>query len=241
MGINSREKMFINSYILLAVIFFLFVYIFILHFLIYKKSKEIKSILLKLSNFEQKEDKDQIIKYVKSYIEGLTASRQITKGELIKDDRIREFIFENTQNSRVFIHYTSTELVARKIVSEGFKFIDTFHKTAESVNKDDIELVYKHSIRRLYGNFVIVICVGNKVFEYYLNELKNRKKDNTISVEQILVKHPPSLNDNDEEEYIFPKEYIKGYFNYETGEIIKNKVHNPLFDSEIFRKNLERA
>ena len=132
-------------------------------------------------------------------------------------------------------------MIARKINEEGFKFVDTFHKTAEAVNKDDVELIYKHNIRKLYGNYVIVICINNKIFEYYLNQLKHRKKDNIISVEQIMVNEPPVINENDEEAYLLPNYYIKGYFNFENGEIVSNPSFNPAYDSKVFMQNLEKV
>ncbi|MBN2521503.1 MAG: hypothetical protein JXB17_13400 [Bacteroidales bacterium] len=229
-----------ESNILLVIIIILFLYIVVLHYIIYKKTNEIKSILFKLSENEKFQDKDFITNYLKAYLEGISGDHKKIKTDYIKHEDIQNFIYEDTKSCRTYIHYTSSEQIAQKIVKEGFKFADTFHKTAESVNQDSVELLYKHSLRKLYGNCVVVICVNNKIFEYYLNELKIKKKDNIISVEQVMVDKPPEINENDEETYLFPNKYVKGYFNYETGQIFRNEEFNPEYDSKKFIKNLER-
>ncbi|PKP38525.1 MAG: hypothetical protein CVT98_04985, partial [Bacteroidetes bacterium HGW-Bacteroidetes-15] len=62
-----------------------------------------------------------------------------------------------------------------------------------------------------------------------------------ISVEQIISKKAPQLNENLDEVYLLPIQYVKGYINSETGEIIPNNDFFPSYDTPQFLENLKSA
>jgi hypothetical protein len=131
------------------------------------------------------------------------------------------------------------EQVALNILSEGFKFVDSFYKTALPVSNDRLDLLIKHNNKKFYGDYIIVICIANEIVRLYSDEIEMAGIKN-YSFENILTESPPFKNENAEITYLLPSQYIKGYINYRTGEIITNPVFNPLFSSPGFSQNINR-
>jgi len=61
-----------------------------------------------------------------------------------------------------------------------------------------------------------------------------------IAVEQILTEHPSVIDENADEVYLLPKQFIKGYFNYIEGTIVENPDFDLNYHSEIFDENLNK-
>jgi hypothetical protein len=59
-------------------------------------------------------------------------------------------------------------------------------------------------------------------------------------VEQLLTEKPPFLNEDSDMIYTLHHKFIKGYFDFKTGKIIKNPDFNPSFCSGLFEKNLKK-
>jgi hypothetical protein len=148
-------------------------------------------------------------------------------------------LIEN-RNCRTFVHYTKGSSTAQKIAREGFKFAISFHKTAEPISTDQIDLIYKHNLRKYFGNYIIVICISRGIYDFYEGELNKIDQTNT-NIEQILTESPAVLDENKDEVYTLPKEFVKGYLNYESGEITDNPFYNPDYDSQAFRRNLQKV
>ena len=137
----------------------------------------------------------------------------------------------------LFIHYTKDEEVVQRIIREGFRFADSFYKTAEAITNDKLDLVYKHYLRKQFGRYVIIIAISKEVYNRYLNEITNTNK--VLNVEQILSIRCSQLNENLDEVYQLPKQYIKGYINSETGDIVRNPDFDPYYDNPLFLENLK--
>jgi len=163
----------------------------------------------------------------------------VAKRDKLFDKNVISYLFEGDKELRIFVHYTKEEPVARKIFEEGFRFVESFDKTAEPIINDTIDLTYKHNVKKYYGKFIVVICISDSIYSKYDNELKSLKKSN-IQVEQVLTEAQPCVNENNDEVYFLSSQFIKGFVNYETGEIVDNPSFNPNFDSLIFKANLER-
>ncbi len=230
-----------DTTILLVIILILLIYTIFLHYQIFKKSKEIDAIHLKLTHIDKYWDKSYVIDYIRTLIESKSLDLPKSKNDLLSSEFIKKFILENTEENNTYIHYTAEKEIAHKIIKEGFKFSSNFHKTAELITNDEIELSYKHSLRKLYGNYIIVICISKKIFDFYLNELKIKNKHDILSVEQMLVEQPVEIDENSEDLYTLSNKYIKGFLNYITGEISENPEFNPNYDSGIFQKNIENV
>lgn len=151
---------------------------------------------------------------------------------------IINFIFSD-KGTKTFLHYTAYQLDADGIISEGFKFVTSFYKTAEEVRLDMTDLAYKHNRLSAYGRFVIVISIDEKLYRHFLEEtLKVSSYD--VFVEQLLTEKPPFLNEDSDMIYTLHHKFIKGYFDFRTGQIVKNPDFNPSFCSGLFEKNLKK-
>lgn len=218
----------------LIIIVILLFYIAFLQYQLHRKTMYVEDLTSKMIEFERKLDPESITKLLK---EKSTPDMSLRVNTLLEAS-VQRFLLEEEPTCKLFIHYTREEVVAKRIFDEGFIFADSFHKTAEAVTTDQINLVYKHYLHKNYGKYVVVIAISKDIFNYYTNEIGKTKK--VLNVEQLLSEIGPSINDNDDEVYLLPKQFIKGYINLETGETIKNANYNPSYNSPIFKKNLEK-
>lgn len=219
------------------IIIILLAYIGFLHYQLHKKNDFIESLVKRQLNIENtlsKEGLDDIIRKLKS----LSNNTQAKQSKLF-DKEIQDFILKDEENQVLFIHYTKDEDVVRRINQEGFRFADSFYKTAEAISNDKLDLVYKHNLRKNFGKYVVILAIDKSIYNFYLDAISNSNK--VISVEQILSKKSPQLNENLDEVYLLPNQYVKGFINSETGEIIPNKDFNPSYDSPQFLINLKSA
>jgi len=154
------------------------------------------------------------------------------------EDSTLNFILENDKDLKIFIHYTKDEADANSILKDGFKFADSFYKTALSVSKDKLDLIIKHNRRKFYGDYLIIICISNDIVNYYSMELEKAGIKNYF-FENILTENPPSRNDNSDLMYQLSSQFIKGYVNHRTGEIVKNPGFDPWYNSPGFMKNID--
>jgi len=121
----------------------------------------------------------------------------------IKYQSLIDFIGESKGYS-IYLHTTDTVENAKSICENGLEFKD-FDKTTDSINSVDA-LVYNLNIRRDYGNFTVIIQISGNISNY---ETISRK----------------GYDKNNEEIFILPPQYIKGYFDRTTYKIFAN----PLF------------
>ncbi len=149
---------------------------------------------------------------------------------------IQDFIFKGSDNDYLFLHYTSEEKIARKIIKTGFRF-STFDKTTVKTQNDIIDLNYNHLVRKPFGKNVVVICISKKIYDKYLH-LINQSKNNYMKVEEILSESEVQKNDSGDNIYVLHRKFIKGFFNYRTGVIEKNPDFDSCYDSENFEKNI---
>lgn len=226
----------INVSFELLLIIALFVYIIYLQLRLAKNNILLKSYFDKVERTDSKLDKKDIILFLEK-IKNPDYSGVVTKDRIL-DKKISNFIFENETEITLFLHYTSSENVANKILKEGFKFANSFYKTAEYIYNDELYLIQRHHEHKQFGNYVIVICISKNIFNHYSEEL-NKLKTKNIAVEQILTETQPTTDENNEFLYTLPNQFVKGYFNYKEGTIVKNLDFNPYYHSDIFDKNLE--
>ncbi|HCI55676.1 MAG TPA: hypothetical protein PLN06_01530 [Bacteroidales bacterium] len=206
---------------LLIFIIFLAGYIVFLHIKLVKRDIKIENLLRQIEN-----------------------PAQSIKLEEIKDEKlfsrdVMNFIFEFQNTAKIYLHYTKLKSDAENIIKEGFRFVDSFYRTAFPATDDKLELFIKHNSKKLFGDYVVVICISNEIINYYNNEIVKAGLKN-CRYENILTEKPPEKNDNSDNVYILPSKYIKGFFNHCTGEIIVNSEFDPDYSSPWFIKNLEQ-
>ncbi len=126
------------------------------------------------------------------------------------------FIFDNIENEKVYTHYTHSEIIANKIMEEGFKYIDSFYKTTQNVHNDLVVLNYKHNLYEHYGEFIIIICIPDELIDFVKKEVNLSKLN--LTVEDFISKDTQQSDEN----YTLPAVFVKGYIKYRTGEIFRN-------------------
>lgn len=222
------------EFILILALFF---YIAYLHFMLAKKNMLLKTCFDNIEKADSKLDKKDIIRFLEN-IKNPAYTKPVTKDRIL-DKKISNFLFENENEIKLFLHYTPSKEIADKIINEGFKFANSFYKTAEYIYNDKLYLIQRHHEHKQFGDYVIVICISKNLFNKY-SEKVNQLKNNDVTVEQILVEHNPTTDDNQDLIYTLPKQFVKGYFNFREGQIVENTDFDFNYESEIFEKNLSK-
>ena len=221
---------------LLIIIIILAIYIVYLHFQIEKKNILINSIVRKISGNEKQLSADELKKFI-SELHRYNPQAVNVQDKLF-DEKILDFIFGNAENTRVYIHYTMDENIARAIMSEGFKFNETFHNTALPVSNDKLDLLFVHNNRKYFGDLIVVINISKELINRSI-EVMNEAGLKNYSVENILSEIPSKQNDAVDSFFLLPAQYIKGVINYKTGVIISNAVFQPDYQSPGFLEKIK--
>jgi hypothetical protein len=221
---------------ILFIILVLLGYIIFLQLQLSKKNIFIETTVRRLSGIEKNRSMEEMMLFLQE-IEQLSQYSSFFTDKLLEDSTLK-FILESGKNIRSYIHYTKDEIDARSILVDGFIFADSFYKTALPVTKDKLDLKMKHNSRKLFGDYIIVICISVDVANFYSYELEKAGIKN-VSFENILTDTLPSRNDNSDLIYQLSAQFIKGYVNHRTGVIVKNPGFDPLYDSPNFLRNID--
>lgn len=210
-------------------------YIIYLHIQLAKKNLFIETTVKRFSGIEKNWSSEELMKFLREVKKaGHYGSFFIEK---LFDEKPLGFLLENQKDSRIYIHYTKEEADAKNILMQGFMFADSFYKTALPVFDDRLDLLIKHNGRKSFGDYMIIICLSDKLFDHYASEI-DRKGLKEYSVENILTESPPFINENSDVIYQLSNKFIKGYINHQTGDITSNPDFNPTFNSDLFERNL---
>ena len=136
----------------------------------------------------------------------------------------------------VFVHNTSTEDLARKIVNEGFRFLHHLTYSTDVVSPHDlVQIRYFNILRRSYGVYTIVLGIGKELIELYSRSLQGTP----YHFSEVLSLHPPAMNDDGDPVYILPAHFVKGFFNQKSGEPVTNPHFDPHRIIPDFDRNLQ--
>jgi hypothetical protein len=212
-------------------------YVIYLHTRLAKKDIFIESTVRRLSGIEKSHSMEEMMTFL------LEIQKSDQFGSFFKDRLLDEntinFIFENDKDLRIYMHYTKDESVARSIVTDGFKFADSFYKTALPVSKDKLDMIIKHNSRKFFGEYLIILSISNDIVNFYSLELEKAGLKNYV-FENVLTEEPPVRNENSDLVYQLSSKFIKGYVNLRTGEILKNQSFDPFYNSPAFMANIEK-
>ena len=223
------------TYIYLPIVFLLMLYIAYLHIQLNKSRDMYASFVKKMLHVEKLGSKEEIKKLIKK-LASFDFNFLFPKDKILEDD-IVNYIFENEDDTMLFIHYTKDLEVTENILIEGFKFRNSFYKTAENIYQDKIDFLYKHARHKQFGKYAVVISISKKIYEHYKKEI-DKIPSSELLIEQVLTEITPVKDENHDIIYTLPPQYIKGYINYEEGKIINNPDFDYNYDSEEFKKNI---
>lgn len=222
--------------VLLILIIALVVYSVYLQVQLTRKNIFIEATVKRLSGIEKSRSMDEMMAFLEEIQKLSPYSSYFTSNILEKNTT--EFLFENYAEMKTYMHYTKEEADAKNILADGFRFVDSFYKTALPVTRDNLDLKIKHDSRKFFGDYLIIICISNDIVNYYSMEMeKHHIKNHTF--ENILTEQPATRNENSDITYQLSNKFIKGYVNHKTGEIVKNPEFDPWYNSPEFAKNLE--
>lgn len=223
--------------VLFLLIVVLMVYSVYLHIQLTRKNIFIESTVKRLSGIEKSRSMEEMMAFL-SELQKLSQYRSYFPDKLLESDTT-DYVFENYPEMRIYMHYTKEKADADNILSDGFRFADSFYKTALPVIKDNLDLKIKHDSRKYFGDYMIIICISNDIVNYYSMELE-KAGIRDFSFENILTEIPWSRNENSDQIYQLSSKFIKGYVNLRTGEIVKNPAFDPWYNSPEFDKNIDR-
>ncbi len=222
--------------LLIILIILLLGYVIYLNILLTKKNIFIESTIKRLSGIEKSWSAEEMNRFMQE-IRKVQNYGSFFNDRLF-DEKPLKFLLENKKDTKVYIHYTKYEDVANKILNDGFLYADSFYKTALPVSNDKLDLLIKHNNRKSFGNYLMIICLSDKIVDHYSAEL-DKNGLNGIAVENIMTETDTSLNENGDIVYLLPNKFIKGFINHQTGEVTVNPSFDPTYDSPLFIKNLE--
>ncbi len=236
-SISSLLDSVIFSYLVLGLFIILIIIIGYLYLQLKKKDNYIQLIFDKL-HIQDPEIKKEELSNILSKLQIVELTKIVTKDKFFNDN-ILNYIFKDTKDKKLFLHYTQEKTIADKVLKEGFQFRYSFYKTAYKITLDRLDLIYKHSRSKYFGKNVLILSISTEIYNYYTEELKKISPPEAF-VEQILTEVLPFHDENNDVVYALSNKFVKGYFNYETGEMTDNPEFNPNYDSDIFKKNLAR-
>jgi hypothetical protein len=221
----------------LVIIASLIIYVIFLNIQIVKKNVFIESTVKRISGIDKDVKMDELIKFLKE-IKKLDYYSSFFDDKLFNDESLN-YIFKDVNCSAIYIHYTKDEADAKNILSEGFRFADSFYKTALTVSNDKLDLIIKHNSRKYFGDYLILICISNKIIKKYSAEMEKAGMNNSF-IENILTETAPVRNENSDLVFLLPNQFIKGYINHRTGEIFDNPAFDSEYSSPGFMDNINR-
>jgi hypothetical protein len=211
-------------------------YIIFLHIQLAKKNIFIETTVRRLSGIERTRSLEEMMAFL-TEIQKISQYSSYFTNKLLDDDTMN-FIFENEKDLKIFIHYTKEENDAVNILIDGFRFTDSFYKTALPVSKDKLDLIIKHNSRKFFGEYLIIIGISNDIVNFYSLEIEKAGIKN-YSFENILTETLPRGNTNADLVYQLAPQFIKGYINHRTGAKVSNPIFDPYYNSPSFAKNID--
>jgi hypothetical protein len=217
------------------IIILLLAYIVYLQIQLSKRNIFIETTVRKLSGIEKNRSLEDMMLFLKELSK--TGFYPPAAPDKFLEESTTEFILENDEKLRIFMHYTRDEADAMSILKKGFRFANYFHKTALPVTRDKLDMIIKHNSQKYYGHFLVVLTVSDETVSRFTADIKKAGLKN-VSFENIITESPVFKNENGEPVYTLPNYYVKGYVNHITGEITRNPDYNPYYISDTFEKNL---
>jgi hypothetical protein len=222
--------------VLIIIIAALLGYIVFLHVSLTKKNIFIESTVRRLSGIEKSRSMEEMMAFLQE-IQKLSQYRSFFTDKFLEESTLN-FILENEKEVRIYMHYTKEEADAMSILKNGFRFADSFYKTALQVSSDKLDMKIKHNSRKYFGDYLVIICISNDVINFYSLELE-KAGIKTHSFENILTEHPPFKNENGDILFQLSSQFIKGYINLKTGLITRNHNFDPWYNSDTFKRNID--
>ncbi|MEQ8324663.1 MAG: hypothetical protein RIC15_09145 [Vicingaceae bacterium] len=145
------------------------------------------------------------------------------------NDEVRDFLFSGQDKVATYSHRTGSKEIAQKIVSEGFKFWDSFQKTSDEVINDMVYLRYWDSLRKHYGGYVVIIAISKELVQKIQASIHPKYETQQALSDKL---DETDIENSDENLFLLPRQYIKGFIDRENGNIKSNDAFDPFYEPE---------
>jgi hypothetical protein len=150
-----------------------------------------------------------------------------------------DFVFDQgSEKITYYTHRTVEKEIAQKILKEGLRFTDSFQKTTDLLLNDAVHIRYWQNLRKEYGSYTVIIGISTNLIRIYQN-LMNTMPKNNYEVQQILTDEDPFNDEEWEEVFTVPVQFIKGYWDGNTKKAIRNELYDPHYESAKFKRNID--
>ena len=101
---------------------------------------------------------------------------------------------------------------------------------------DPITIKYFTIVRQAYGKYTLVIQIGKDIIEDYSKRLHSLPHH----FSEVLSVNEPYLGNEDDLIYTLAPQFVKGYINSESCEVVANPLFNPHVRLPLFEENLKK-
>jgi len=151
-------------------------------------------------------------------------------------EQLAQFIGHHLHLS-TFLHHLKSLEIANNILNNGFEFENHLGYTTDQVSGYDlIELVYVRSLRKAYGNIVLVIQIADVL----INRINASIQHTHSHFSEALTKKEPFFGDNELPIFTLPEQHILGYFNMDRSEGTRNNKFNPEYVCDTLSANISK-
>jgi hypothetical protein len=123
----------------------LLIYIILLHIQLSRKNIFIETTVKKLSGIEKTRSMDEMMEFLKE-INRAGLYHTLSPDKFLEESTT-SFILENEDKLKIYMHYTKEEGDAANILKHGFRFANSFYKTALPVTRDKLDMIISITAR----------------------------------------------------------------------------------------------
>ncbi len=174
------------------------------------------------------------------------------------EQRFIDFMSPPEDGVNMFLHYRLTQELANECIDQGVKHEGaTFSYKTDNVGSEPFDsstdftnTIHLHNARiRTQGSYTVVIGIGTDVLLKYRQEFTDiLKRYGPDMDDRVVSDHVPSFLSEEPAlpgpcrmRHTLPKQYVKGWFCEQTGELVENPDYNPHHDNEeAFMANLAK-
>lgn len=151
-------------------------------------------------------------------------------------DFICDTVRAQMSNNKVLMHYTRDKGTALSILKEGFRYSEYYEYSSVEISPDPIDISYKYDHYKVFGNFLIIICIPR--FLLVNSPCKGSCKGHDPLYSLGLCECFPDC----EQEYLLRSAFVYGYIDLENLELCRNEGFGALrlnAPSEALRPSIE--
>ncbi len=134
-------------------------------------------------------------------------------------DYIINIIEPQVSLNKVLMHFTNDGFAARNILSSGFNYSEYYENSTLGISLDIEDLKYKYECHKIYGDYLIIICIPLLFFNNYSQKDISHNHDTLYDLG--LSEYFPE----DDQEYRLFKTFVYGCIDLKEARFFKNEYY----------------